>query len=124
MKHTWLAVVTAAIVVVGCGSANEPPQSTTSRTTPPTAKQAVDADARRIVVEGRDGHTALDVLRDGGYDVSTKRSSLGEYVTAIGNVDATGSSFWLYSVDGAEPPVGADAYTTQDGERIEWTFDS
>jgi hypothetical protein len=46
------------------------------------------------------------------------------HVRSIGGVaqnDETGH-FWVYLIDGDEPPVGPDAYVLRGGERIEWRY--
>jgi Domain of unknown function (DUF4430) len=47
-------------------------------------------------------------------------SSLGAYVDQIGRFAATGSSGWAFKVDGASPPVGADAIRLKKGDRVLW----
>lgn len=128
MRNTLTCLLgTAIIALSGCGAAEGTDDSTRSaapRAASKAAESAVDRDARRITYEGEDGETALDLLREHGYDVQVESSDLGDYVTAIGDVSATRTKFWLFSVDGTMPAVGADAYETKDGERIEWRYGS
>jgi hypothetical protein len=51
-------------------------------------------------------------------------SSLGSYVDQIGLYPATGSSGWMFKVNGVSPPVGADAVTLKDGDRVLWYWAS
>jgi len=67
---------------------------------------------------------ALDALESASlagefyYHVAT--ASFGKYVDQIGRYPAGGSSGWVFKVNGASPPVGADAVTLKDGDRVLW----
>jgi Domain of unknown function (DUF4430) len=47
-------------------------------------------------------------------------ASFGAYVDQIGRYAAGGSSGWVFKVNGVSPPVGADAVTLKDGDRVLW----
>jgi Domain of unknown function (DUF4430) len=47
-------------------------------------------------------------------------SSLGNYVSQIGRYPASGSSGWAFKLNGASPPVGADAVTLHEGDSVLW----
>jgi hypothetical protein len=47
-------------------------------------------------------------------------ASFGAYVDQIGRYAAGGSSGWDFKVNGVLPPVGADAVTLKDGDRVLW----
>ena len=47
-------------------------------------------------------------------------SSFGRYVDQIGRYAATGSSGWVFKVNGVLPPVGAGAVTVKTGDRVLW----
>jgi len=47
-------------------------------------------------------------------------TSFGSYVDQIGRYPAAGSSGWVFKVDGASPPVGADAVQLKDGDTVLW----
>jgi hypothetical protein len=49
-------------------------------------------------------------------------SSFGPYVTQIGRNSGTGSSGWVYKVNGVSPPVGADSYVLKDGDTVLWYY--
>jgi hypothetical protein len=125
--RTPLTLLLAALTIFvgGCGE-----QATVDKAGATAAKRAAtsaaepDRDLRTITYEGRDGETALDLLRDEGYDVSVKSSSMGDYVTAIGDVEANPKEYWLFEVDGELPNVGADAFETKDGQQVEWRYGS
>jgi uncharacterized protein DUF4430 len=46
------------------------------------------------------------------------------YVTGIGGVEQNPDTgyYWVYLVDGNEPPVGPDAFVLRGGERIVWSY--
>ena len=126
MRQTLACILGAAtLAVVGCGDAETSRQPDAK---PASAKTAgdpkVDPDATTITYEGEDGETALELLEEHGYDVEVETSSLGDYVTAIGEVEVTKSEYWSYEVDGRMPNVGADQYETKDGQQVEWRYGS
>jgi hypothetical protein len=132
MRTTITCLVGAAtLALAACGSGPAGTDTTatigsdrSAATTATGSDTAIDRDARTIRYEGRDGRTALDLLREAGHDVRVTESSLGDYVTAIGDVEATGSGWWTFTANGKLPNVGADAYVTSTGEAIEWRFGS
>jgi len=52
------------------------------------------------------------------YHVAT--TSFGPYVDQIGRYLAGGSNGWVFKLNGASPPVGADAVTLKDGDKVLW----
>lgn len=68
--------------------------------------------------------TALDALDSasvvGQFYYHVQIASFGRYVDRIGRQSATGSSGWVFKVNGVTPPVGADAVTLEDGDRVLW----
>lgn len=129
MRTTFTCLLgVAALALGGCGgSGGAPALQQAQRDAKPAAQRAkADAsprrDLRRIEYAGKDGETALELLEDNGYDVTTEQSSLGDYVTAIGDVQATRTKYWSYYVDGKMPNLGAGSYTTKDGKRVEWRY--
>jgi hypothetical protein len=52
------------------------------------------------------------------YHVAT--TSFGPYVDQIGRYLAGGSNGWVFKLNGVSPPVGADAVTLKDGDRVLW----
>jgi hypothetical protein len=67
---------------------------------------------------------ALDALEAasllGEFHYVVTSSSFGNYVSQIGRYPASGSSGWVFKVNGASPPVGADAVTLHDGDTVLW----
>jgi hypothetical protein len=67
---------------------------------------------------------ALDALESasfaGEFYYHVQTASFGRYVDQIGRYPATGSSGWVFKVNGVSPPVGADAVTLKAGDRVLW----
>jgi hypothetical protein len=49
-------------------------------------------------------------------------SSLGSYVDQVGRYGGSASSGWVFKVDDASPPVGADAVQLKDGDHVLWYY--
>ena len=68
--------------------------------------------------------TALDALSaasaSGEFYFHLTVSSYGSYVDQIGLYPATSTGGWMFKVNGAQPPVGANAVTLQSGDRVLW----
>jgi hypothetical protein len=68
--------------------------------------------------------TALDSLdsasKAGHFYYHVEIASFGRYVNRIGRYSATGSSGWVFKVNGVSPPVGPDAVTLKDGDHVLW----
>jgi Domain of unknown function (DUF4430) len=47
-------------------------------------------------------------------------TGFGPYIDQIGRFPAGGSSGWVFKVNGASPPVGADQVTLKDGDSVLW----
>lgn len=89
--------------------------------------QTIFARAPRLV----DAANALQALelssRAGEFYVHVQQSPFGPFVDQIGLYPASGTSGWVYKVNGASPPVGADQYVLKDGDTVLWywaDFDS
>jgi hypothetical protein len=98
------------------------------------------ADARiHVRVEGR-SHTifgttepvinvkanALEALEAasnaGEFYYHVQQTSFGPYVDQIARYAGTGQTGWVFKVNGKSPPVGADAVTLKDGDRVLWSW--
>ena len=72
--------------------------------------------------------TALDALTSAAtsgelyYHLTV--SSFGSYVDQIGLYPATSTGGWMFKVNGAQPPVGANAVTLASGDRVLWYWAS
>ncbi len=70
--------------------------------------------------------TPLDALEQASlaaeiyYHVTT--TSFGPYVDQIGRYAGAGSTGWVFKVDGASPPVGADKVELKDGDTVLWYY--
>jgi hypothetical protein len=66
---------------------------------------------------------ALDVASTlGEFYTQVTQSSFGAYVSQIGRYPGAGASGWVFKVNGASPPVGADQVTLKDGDEILWYY--
>jgi hypothetical protein len=54
------------------------------------------------------------------YHVTT--TSFGSYVDQVGLYGGDASSGWVFKVDDASPPVGADQVQLKDGDRVLWYY--
>jgi hypothetical protein len=67
---------------------------------------------------------ALDALESASaagefyYHVTT--TSFGPYVDQVGRYVAGATTGWVFKVNGLSPPVGADAVTLKNGDRVLW----
>lgn len=70
------------------------------------------------------GSTPLGALerasRKGEFFYRVQGTSFGPYVDRIGRRAAAGSSGWVYKVNHASPPVGADQYKLEKGDKVLW----
>jgi len=70
--------------------------------------------------------TPLDALEQaskaGEFYVHVTSSSFGNYVDQIGLYGGSGSSGWVFKVNGVSPPVGADQLQLKDGDVVEWYY--
>ena len=69
---------------------------------------------------------ALDALDSasvaGEFYYHVTQASFGPYVDQIGRYVAGGSSGWVFKLNGVSPPVGANAVTLKDGDRVLWYY--
>ncbi len=70
------------------------------------------------------GETVFDVL-DKVADVEHQfYSGIGIFVTSINGVEQTGTTWWLYYVNGQLGGIAADRYGLMDGDNILWKYTS
>jgi hypothetical protein len=70
-----------------------------------------------------DALTAIDAASLAGefyYHVTT--TGFGPYVDQVGRYGGSASSGWVFKVNDASPPVGADKVTLKDGDRVLWYY--
>ena len=56
----------------------------------------------------------------GEFHYALTTSSFGDYVSQIGKYVGAGDAGWVFKVNGASPPVGADQVTLKDGDVVLW----
>ena len=70
--------------------------------------------------------TALDALEQasiaGEFYYHVTQSSFGPYVDQVGRYGASSDSGWVFKVNDASPPVGADKVTLKDNDRVLWYY--
>ena len=49
-------------------------------------------------------------------------TSFGTYVSQIGKYPGVGDAGWVFKVNGASPPVGADQVMLKDGDEVLWYY--
>jgi len=105
--------------------------------TAPLGRSAADAGPLvRVRVEGKAATvfgaaqpraratTALEALevasRAGEFYYHVQQTGFGPYVDQIGRYPAETASGWVFKVNGASPPVGADKVELEDGDVVLW----
>ena len=77
--------------------------------------------AAQPVLQAGNALQALEAASVAGeFHYALTASSFGDYVSQIGKYPASGSSGWVFKVNGASPPVGADQVTLKDGDVVLW----
>ncbi len=77
--------------------------------------------AAQPVLQAGNALQALEAASVAGeFHYALTSSSFGDYVSQIGKYPASGSSGWVFKVNGASPPVGADQVTLADGDVVLW----
>ena len=70
--------------------------------------------------------TALDALETasniGEFYYHVRSASFGNYVDQIGRYPAAGNAGWVFKVNGALPPVGADAVQLKNRDVVLWYY--
>jgi hypothetical protein len=82
--------------------------------------QTIYARAPRLVDAGSALEALQTAARGAEFYVHVQETSFGPFVDQIGFYAATGGSGWVYKVNGASPPVGADQYRLEDGDSVLW----
>ena len=85
--------------------------------------QTIYGSTAPLLEGGANALTALDAASIlGEFYFHLAASSFGNYVDQIGRYPAEGSSGWVFKVNGASPPVGADAVTLKPGDSVLWYY--
>ena len=123
-----LLTVGALLVLVAGGTTAVLLTQGDKKPAPSAAQQQTGNDelplpSNSIAYDGVEGKTALELLKTEA-TVLTKDSDYGPYVDSInGLVGGTDGKYWAFYVNGQMSPVGADAYKTKNGDKIEWKFE-
>ena len=115
LKHLIVALTVVSIFVLG-GCASQEAAREGNQPQSETSEQA-----RIITYAGQEGRSVCDILKE-SYMVEADESSFGLMVKSIDTLAATSSEFWLYSVNGEQPDVACDKYTTKDTDEITWEY--
>jgi Domain of unknown function (DUF4430) len=94
------------------------------------ARASVRVEGRTTTIYGASeprfeaGANALEALEAasgrGEFYYEVTQLSFGPYVSRIGRYAADSSSGWVFKVNGASPPVGADKVALNEGDRVLW----
>jgi hypothetical protein len=114
---TWLAVGSAALLLVPAALAVGVHVRVEGKT-----RNIFGSTEPTLTVQAN----ALDALElasvAGEFYYHVTQASFGPYVDQIGRYVAGGSSGWVFKVNGVSPPVGANAVTLKDGDRVLWYY--
>jgi hypothetical protein len=76
-----------------------------------------------VKVEAPNALVALDTASSlGEFYFGLTSSSFGTYVSQIGRYPGAGGAGWVFKVNGASPPVGADQVVLKDGDEVLWYY--
>ena len=76
-----------------------------------------------VKVDAPNALVALDKASTlGEFYFGLTNSSFGSYVSQIGRYPGAGSAGWVFKVNGASPPVGADQVVLKDGDEVLWYY--
>lgn len=89
----------------------------------PTTSQTSTTTIRPISYKGENGKSVLELLKR-DHSVETIDSSFGVFVRSIDGVAAQESAAWIFYVDGAIAEGAADKAITQDGQTVEWRYET
>lgn len=87
------------------------PASATSSTSPSQNRFSYTCSPNTNVFES---------LQKSATSVKYQSSNYGKLVTEINGVSQNNGKYWIYSVNGKEATVGAEAYQCQGNEKIDW----
>jgi len=112
---TFVAALTVAFLLVPAAFAARVPVRVEGKT------QSLFGALETRFEAGGNALEALDTASlSGEFYYHVTQSSLGPYVDQVGRYPAGGSNGWVFKVNGASPPVGADKVELKDGDRVLW----
>ena len=78
-----------------------------------------------ISYAGRDGKTALDILKQGGKAVIIAGSGINAHVASINGIKADlQTSYWEFTINGKASMTSASSYVTKSSDVIVWKLSS
>ena len=103
------------LTIAACGGYSGPPDIETARAGLPAEY--------RIVYQGKDGKTVLELLEAHVDSSETKGQGSEILVTSINGITGgTEGRYWLYYVNEKAGLIAASRMITVDGDSIEWLF--
>jgi hypothetical protein len=76
-----------------------------------------------VKVDASNAMAALDAASLlGEFYFQITQTSFGPYISQIGRYPGAGNTGWVFKVNGASPPVGADQVTLKDGDEVLWYY--
>ena len=111
----WLLALALIVTTAGCGGYSGPPDIE-------VAREGIAAEYR-IVYDGVDGKTVLDLLREHADSVETEGSGDELLVTAVNGIEGgVEGRYWLYYVNEQAGLIAASRMVTVEGDSVEWLF--
>jgi hypothetical protein len=115
VKRRFSAVVVAALVLAPSAAAVSVHVRVEGRT------HTLFGATQPLVNVNMNALDALEAASNAGeFYYHLTKTSFGPYVDQIGRNPASGEFGWVFKVNGASPPVGADAVTLHDGDTVLW----
>ncbi len=123
LKSKQILLLIPSIAVIGAGVFFLTDNKTTAPSqSAPAQNQTVSEQNQPIAYEGETGKSALELLK-AKYTATTKQSSYGEFVTSIDGKEGNGPKYWAFYLNGKLADVGAGAYNSKNGDKIEWRLE-
>ncbi len=89
-----------------------------------TEKAQVSEDGKNVSYYGKEGQSALSLLKQYTQVETEEFTGIGEYVVSINGVESDSTNnFWSFYVNGEQAQVGAGDYITQNNDFIEWRLE-
>jgi Domain of unknown function (DUF4430) len=111
----FVAAIAVALSFVSIGSAARVHVRVEGKT------RTIFGSSQPVIEGGANALSALDAASVlGEFFVHVTTTSFGPYVDQIGRYPAAGQTGWVFKVNGASPPVGADHVTLKDGDTVLW----
>jgi hypothetical protein len=77
--------------------------------------------AQPVLEGGANALTALDAASAAGeFYYHVRQTDFGPFVDQVGRFAGEGTTGWVFKVNGASPPVGADQVPLRDGDTVLW----